>query len=124
MYTTPRVEASTPLSLVNDMWIGRVPVELHALTVPEVMLISLVYIHCFVFKLHPKMFGRSDPSALQHGMMGNVTTYELNMEEIIQMLHGYKMPCPTAILGSVIAVTYIGTSRLPKNWLKSMFQVQ
>src|SRR6266436_4965561 len=57
-------------------------------------------------------------------MVGNVTTYKLNTKDIIDMLHGKKMPQPMKILSSVIMVTYIGTTKLPKTWLKSTFQVQ
>ncbi len=112
------------MSLANNMWIGTIPTELKSLTVPEVMLISLVYIQCFIFKLCPKTFSSGDPSMLQRGMMGNITTYKLDMKQIIQMLHGSKMLCPTRILASVITITYISTLKLPKNWLKSTFHVQ
>jgi len=74
------------------MWTGSVPKELQRLTIPKVILISLVYIQCYIFKLYPKTFIGSDPSVLQHGMVGNVTTYELNMKDIIEMVHGKKMP--------------------------------
>ncbi len=109
------------LSLVNGMWIGSVPEELQKLSIAEVILISLVYIRCYIFKLYPKTYIGSDPSVLQRGMVRNITTYELNMKDIIDMLHRKKMPRPMKILSSVIAVTYIGTTKLPKTWLKSTF---
>ena|SRR5258708_1929868 len=57
-------------------------------------------------------------------MVGNVTTYELNMKDIIEMLWGNKLPRPMKILSSIIAVTYIRTTKLPKTWLKSTFRVR
>src|SRR5258708_2454033 len=57
-------------------------------------------------------------------MVGNVTTYKLNTKDIIEMLRGNKLPRPMKILLSIIAVTYIGTTKLPKTWLKSTFQVR
>ena len=53
------------LSLANGMWIGSVPQELQKLSIPEVVLISLVYIRCYIFKLYPKTYIGSDPSVLQ-----------------------------------------------------------
>jgi len=111
------------LSLANRMWIGSVPQELQKLLIPEVVLILLVYIRCYIFKLYPKTYIGSDPSVLQQGMVGNITTYELNTKDIIEMLQGNKLPHPMKILSSIIAVTYIGTTKLPKTWLKSTFRV-
>jgi len=33
------------------------------------------------------------------------------------------MPVPSAMLASVLVITFIGTKKLPKQWLKSMFRV-
>ena len=112
------------LSLANGMWIGSIPEELQKLSIAEVILILLVYIRCYIFKLYPKTYIGSDPSVLQQGMVGNVTTYKLNTKDIIDMLRGKKMPRPMKILSSVIMVTYIGTTKLPKTWLKSTFRVR
>lgn len=42
------------MSLANDMWIGPVPWELEVLTLPEQMLIALLYPRVYVFKLYPR----------------------------------------------------------------------
>ncbi|KAG2122381.1 hypothetical protein BD769DRAFT_1475024 [Suillus cothurnatus] len=40
------------------------------------------------------------------------------------MLEGQLLPQPVVSLASVIAVTYVGTKKLPKSWLKSTFRVR
>ncbi|CAK5284216.1 unnamed protein product [Mycena citricolor] len=110
-------------SLANNMWIGPVPWQLHVLTFPEQLLIALLYPRVFVFKLHPRVGGR-DPSKLQRGMRGTVSTYELDSDGIASMLAGGLMPRPPAVLASVISLTYIGVGTLPKHWLQSTFRVR
>ena len=109
---------------MNGLWIGRRPSELTLLTIPEQMLITLIYHHCFIFKMHPVTMHGQDPSTLQCGMVSNVMSYDMDTTEIIAMLEGCKMPRPTHILASVIAVTFIGRGHIPKHWLKSTFQVR
>lgn len=112
-------------SLVNNMWIGKVPWQLQILTFPEQLLIALLYPRVYVFKLYPKKIGGSrDASTLQRGMRGNVSSYELNMDGISSMLHGNLMPRPPAVLASVISVTFIGLGDLPKRWLRTTFRVR
>jgi hypothetical protein len=58
------------------------------LTIPERMLIALVYPRCFVFKMHPLAHGAHDPAMLERGMRGNVTSYDMDLKEIIDMIEG------------------------------------
>ncbi|CAK5270215.1 unnamed protein product [Mycena citricolor] len=64
-------------ALANNLWLGPVPWQLQKLTFPEQLLIALVYPRVFVFKLHPRVGGR-DPTKLQRGMRGTVSSYELD----------------------------------------------
>jgi hypothetical protein len=114
------------LALANRMWIGQIPPEIARLTVPEQILVSLYHPRCYIYKLHPRnMWGHNgDPSSLQNGLKGNVTTYELNMPDVVRMLEGKLMPRPTTILASTIAVSFIGLGYVPKNWLKQTFRVR
>ena len=57
-------------------------------------------------------------------MRGNVSTYDLNVNAVTEMLEGKLMPRPLAILSSLISVTYIGVGKLPKSWLRSTFRVR
>ncbi|KIL55393.1 hypothetical protein M378DRAFT_188670 [Amanita muscaria Koide BX008] len=65
-----------------------------------------------------------DPSTLQRGMVGNVTSFPLNTREIIEMIQGQKLPQPPRILPAVIAVTFVGAKIFPKNWLKGVLRVR
>lgn len=112
------------LSLANNMWIGNVPDCMSCLTIPEQLLIALHYPRCFVFKLFPKNGGFRDPDTLQRVMAGNVTTYSMNADAIVEMLEGQLMPRKPELLASVIAVSFIGLGKLPKKWLKGTFRVR
>ena len=57
-------------------------------------------------------------------MAGNVTLYDMNTNDVIKMLEGQLLPQPVISLASVLAITYLGTQKLPKNWLKNTFRVQ
>ena len=108
------------LSLANNLWVGTVPIELSSLTFPEQLLIAHLYPRVYVFKLFPKSGGGS-ADGLQRGMRGNVSTYELNTDAMAAMVEGQLMPRPPAVLSSLIAITYIGVGRIPKNWIHSTF---
>jgi len=110
-------------SLANNLWIGAVPPELSTLTFPEQLLISHLYPRVYVFKLFPKS-GGGLAAGLQRGMRGNVSTYELNVDAMAAMVEGKLMPRPPAVLSSLIAITYIGAGRIPKNWIHSTFRVR
>ncbi|KAF8120375.1 hypothetical protein EV363DRAFT_1084715, partial [Boletus edulis] len=116
--TTPK------FALANNMWIGKVPHQLAVLTLPEQLLISRHYPRCYVVKLYPRDGHISNPEHLQRGMVGNVTLYNMNTEAIVEMLEGQLMPQPAVQLASVLAITYIGSKKLPKAWLKSTFRVR
>ncbi|KZV82190.1 hypothetical protein EXIGLDRAFT_778907, partial [Exidia glandulosa HHB12029] len=112
-------------ALANGLWIGHVPPELRDLTLPEQMLISLRYPRVYVYKMYPKdkpVAGR--PELLQRGMRGNLTSFALNTEKILDMLTGNILPRPPRLLASVIAVSFIGTGKLPKRWLTETFRVR
>ena len=113
------------LALANRMWVGRIPAEIQALTIPEQVLVSTYHPRCYVYKLYPRnMWTHSSDPSLQQGLLGNVTTYELNLPDVIHMLEGKLMPRPTSILASTIAVTFVGAGRVPKSWLKRTFRVR
>ena len=110
-------------SLANNLWIGAIPAELSTLTFPEQLLIAHLYPWVYVFKLFPKSSARP-MDGLQRGMRGNVTTYELNADAVAAMVEGQLMPRPPTVLSSLIAITYIGAGRIPKNWIHSTFRVR
>jgi hypothetical protein len=111
------------LSLANNLWIGPSPHQLAMLTLPEQLLVSRHYPRCYVIKLYPRDGHVSNPEHLQRGITGNATLYNMNTEKIVEMLQGQLLPQPAKQLASVLAITYIGTKKLPKAWLKSTFRV-
>lgn len=111
-------------ALANNMWIGQVPPQLSMLTFPEELLISHHYPRCYVVKLYPRHGRGVNPSHLQRGMTGNVTLYDLNTHDVVKMLEGQLLPQRAGVLASVLAITYVGTKKMPKNWLKSTFRVR
>ena len=106
------------------MWIGTILKVLSKLTVPEQLLIAPVYPWCFIYKLHPCGGSSGDPMHEQSGLQGNVTSFSMNTDEVIEMLKGVKMPWPASILALVLTITYVRVGQLPQNWLKSTFWVQ
>ncbi|KIK18418.1 hypothetical protein PISMIDRAFT_109548 [Pisolithus microcarpus 441] len=112
-------------SLANGLWIGDQPWVLQQLTFPEQLLIAHLYPRVYVFKLFPKRTsGTRDISSLQNAMRGNVTTFDQNMSAIANMVEGHLMPQRPTILASLITITFVGVSRLPKNWIRTTFRVQ
>lgn len=114
-----------PMSLANDMWIGKTPWELQTLTFPEQLLIALLYPRVYVFKLFPKSRNfRPQDEMLQRAMRGNVTTYALDVTGATAMTNGQLMPRPLATLSTVLSIVFIGRGSLPKRWLQNMFRVR
>jgi hypothetical protein len=115
-------------SLSNNLWIGPIPHVLKRLSLPEQLLVALVYPRVFVFKLFPRRIkvNRFDNTnqTFQRAMRGNVCSYELDAPGIANMVEGNLMPRPPAILASVIQVTLFGLQKLPENWMRHIFRVR
>ncbi|KAH7905094.1 hypothetical protein BJ138DRAFT_1138370 [Hygrophoropsis aurantiaca] len=123
-YRTLIADTLPKYALANNLWVGAVPHQLAVLTLPEELLISRHFPRCYIVKLHPKASYAANPDHLQRGIIGNVTLYNMNTDAIAGMLEGQLLPQPAATLASVLAVTYVGTKILPKQWLKSTFRVR
>ena len=112
-------------SLNNNLWLGQPPMVLRRLTFAETLLIARHYARCYVFKLYPKDNARVYNHAhLQRAMAGNVTLYDVNTSVVASMLEGALLPQSVGSLSSVIAITFIGTRKLPLNWLSRTFRVR
>jgi hypothetical protein len=98
------------------MWIGEVPPELSILTLLERVLMVKYFPAAYIVKLFPRQKGAShwSSSGLHSGVKGNVSTYKLNVEEIMDIVDPRIMPPPTKILASIIGVIIVG----PKNMLE------
>ena len=113
------------LALVNNLWVGDIPPQLTLLTIPEQLLIARHYPRCYIFKMYPRDVDTHLPTDQMHrGMAGNATLFELNTKEVVEMLKGQKMPSPVSTLASVIAITFVGSKKLPADWLKKTFRVR
>ena len=113
------------LSLANNLWIGETPSVLTGLTIPEQLLIARHYPRCYIFKLYPRDVDSHIPlDQLYTGMAGNASLFELNTQEVVEMIKGQRMPSSVQSLASIIAITYVGSKFLPKDWLKKMFRVR
>ena len=54
---------------------------------------------------------------------GNVSTFEINNDAIIDMLEGRLMPRPPEILALLITITFIAVGQISNQWLQNLFQV-
>jgi len=111
-------------ALANNLWLGKVPHELSMLTLPEQLLISRHFPRCYVVKLYPWEGWAFNPKHLQQGIKGNVSLYNMNTNAIVEMLEGQLLPHPAMQLASVLVVTLVGSNKLPKKWLKTIFRVR
>jgi hypothetical protein len=113
-------------SLSNGMWVGEVPYELLALTLPEKILIARYYPAAYVVKLFLKVKGARhwNPEGLNSGVRGNVSTYRLNITDIIDMVDLNILPPPARMLAAVIAVTIIGPKGFPEKTMPGFLRVR
>jgi hypothetical protein len=113
------------LSLANNLWIGDIPDELSNLTIPEQLLIARYYPRCYIFKLFPRDIDTRIPlDQLYTGMAGNASLFELNTQEVVEMVKGQRMPASAQVLASIIAITFVSSKTLPLDWLKKTFRVR
>jgi len=56
-------------------------------------------------------------------MAGNVTLYETNISTVTAMLYGQLLLHALSTLASIVAITFISSKKLGKNWMWSMFHV-
>jgi len=119
-----RADRLPKFALNNNMWLGDPPLQLRKLTFVENLLIARHHTRCYVFKLYPKDGSRGHhPAHLQRAMAGNMTLYEMNTSAVASMLEGQLLPQGVGTLSSILAITFIGTWKLPSDWLSRTFRV-
>ncbi|KAG2126642.1 hypothetical protein BD769DRAFT_1387978 [Suillus cothurnatus] len=111
-------------SLINGLWIGPVPDKLAILNLPEGLLIGLYFPAVYVIKLYPQWKGTNhwDTRALNSGVCGNVSTYQLNTPDITAMIEGNLLPHHPALLATTISITIIGPKNLPVKLLPQFLE--
>ena len=104
------------LALANGMWLGKVPMELQVLTLPERVLVAKCFLAAYVVKLFPKKKGAKtwSSSGCNTGMRGNVSTYHLNVEDIANLIDPMVMPPSPVLLAATIGITIVGPHNLPE----------
>lgn len=114
-----------PLSLANGMWVGDVPLELCILTLPEHILVVQYFPAAYIVKLYLMKKGAHcwSSSSLQSGLWGNVSTYHLNMKDIINMTQSQVMPPSPEILAATIGIMFVGPKNLPEKSMPSLLHV-
>jgi hypothetical protein len=114
------------LALANGMWIGDVPTELSVLTLPERILVAKYFPAAYIVKLFPRQKGAThwSSSGLHSGVKGNVSTYKLNIEDIVDLVDPKIMPPPIKILASVIGVIIVGPRNMPERTMHGYFKVR
>ena len=112
-------------TLNNNLWLGEPSLLLCKLTFTENLLIARHYTRCYIFKLYPKdgSLGH-DCTHLQCAMAGNVMLYKVVTSGVVSMLEGALLPQGAGTLSSVLAITFIGTCKLPSDWLTRTFKVR
>jgi hypothetical protein len=120
-----RQHKTPALSLANGMWIGDVPLVLRVLTLPERVLVARFFPAAYIVKLYPKKKGaRFWPSSgLHSGVRGNVSTYCLNTNDIVEMTDTQVMPPSCDILAATIGVTFVGPHNLPQKTMPGFLRV-
>lgn len=115
-----------PLSLANGMWVGPIPHVLSVLSLPERILIGRYFPAAFIVKLFPKQKGAKHwpTEGLNSGVRGNVSTYKLNTEDIVDMVEVDVMPPSPSILASTIGVSIIGPKNLPERTMSGFLRVR
>jgi hypothetical protein len=113
-------------ALANGMWIGDIPHELAYLTLPERLLIAKYFPAAYIIKLYPKKKGARhwDKRQMYSGLKGNVSTYQLDQNQISSMVDGSIMPQRTEVLAATIGITFVGPKNLPDRGLPDLFKVR
>lgn len=98
------------------MWIGKVPVELAVLTLPERILVVKCFPVAYVVKLFPKQKGVKMwmVAGCNSGLRGNISTSQLNVKDIANFVDPIVMPPPLMILATTISMTIIGPQNIPE----------
>ncbi len=98
------------LALVNNLWLGHVPMQLAILNLPERILITHYFPAGYIVKLYPKIKSarRWDSDLFASGIKGNISTYPLPHAHISSFVDGHQtMPPAAGILSTLIGVTFI-----------------
>ncbi|KAF7316587.1 ATP-dependent DNA helicase [Mycena chlorophos] len=103
------------------MWLGEIPFALRILTLPERLLVSLNFPAAYIVKLYSK---DGSPEIANGALRGNVSTYKLHTEGIVDIVDGNRLPHPPQLLAATIAVTFVGRYKRALGVLPGIFRVR
>lgn len=119
------------LSLASGLWVGDVPDSLQCLSLAEQLLVALAFPRAYIVKLFPKD-RRTDTSSRQRrlpnnmlfdALSGNVCSVDMPHAELDDMLRGGKLPHPPKILADLLSIAWVGTFRVPPQYLRGSFGI-
>ncbi|KAM6501892.1 hypothetical protein JOM56_001869, partial [Amanita muscaria] len=121
-----RAGRTPPLSLANAMWIGKVPLCLSILTLPEQILIAKYYVAAWIVKLYPKQIGSAfwDQRGMHKGFRGNISTYRLDPSQVADLVDGRTLPPSPTILTVMIGITFVTPKGRPEPTMPDTFRVR
>lgn len=93
------------------------------MTFAEELLIRLAKTSVHIVKLYFKTVHSGDPQSLQCALKGTCSTYRQNIPEVVRMLEDKLLPLPPAIFSSMLSVAFIGSQKISKENLWSLFTV-
>ncbi|KAJ4492153.1 hypothetical protein C8J55DRAFT_486060 [Lentinula edodes] len=75
----------------------------------------------YVVKLHPKkQSGRILRNQLNSGLIGNVSTFHLNTEEVSALMDDGVLPYHPKVLAATILITFVGPHNIPMHVLRPL----
>jgi hypothetical protein len=113
------------MSLANGLWIGDIPLELKVLTLPKHILVARFFPAAYIVKLYPKKKGAHywASDGFHHTLRGNVSTYQLNTDQIAHLTSTDVMPPSPMILAATVGVTFVGPKNVPEKTMMGFLQV-
>ncbi len=102
-----RIGQMPPLTLANNMWIGKVPFELSILSLAEHVLIAQHLPCTYLVKLYPKAEQWLESDAVYLGLKGNISTHPLNTSHIAGLVSANVLLPQAQVLSTVIGITFV-----------------
>ena len=101
-------------SLMNHMFLGEVPCELHGLTVVKEAMIAHTHARSWIIQLQEA--GRGAPN-VQRGVCGHIIVFPQEPERVLNIL-----PPSVDDIVTLICVIFVGSSTPSKEWLRKHVQ--
>ncbi|KAK0436979.1 uncharacterized protein EV420DRAFT_1487302 [Desarmillaria tabescens] len=116
-----------PLSLANNMWRGKIPLELSILNLAERILVAKHLPCTYLVKLYPKAEHAEhwlSEGAMYMGLKGNISSFPLNPSHIAGLVSTNVSPPQVKILAAVIGITFVMPRGFKMRELPKMFHVR